>query len=278
MGALGTSGSSRPVVLFALSAVLVAATPLAWHGVNRAWGRTPTSRPAICRPSRPPARAAAFIAGPIEDLSGMRPGIIIIGDSMAGRIEPDRLTGLAGTPVAPLLQNATGSAYWYLAFKNWVVASGVKPRLGRHLLSRHQPDRSDVPARRAVSQRARRGRARSEPELNRVVAQHTSGPWFRVHQAVDRATGAGRARDWLPPALSAWSARVVVGSRRPARDSRTRSMRPSASTSCVRSRRPTSSRRTTARIGLCRQRRSVAPARVPRRWRAPTASRCASCA
>ena len=36
---------------------------------------------------------------------------------------------LTGRPVAPLLQAGSGSAFWYLALKNWVVASGIKPRM-----------------------------------------------------------------------------------------------------------------------------------------------------
>ena len=187
------------------------ATPLAWHGVNRAWG--PDALPSSYLPALEAARPRrAFIPGPIEDLTGMQPGIITIGDSMAGRIEPDRLTALAETPVAPLLQNATGTAYWYLAFKNWVVASDAKPRwvviFFRDTNLTDPMFRLGGPYRNGLDEVA----GDSEPELNRIVALHTSGPWFRVHQAVDRASGAGRARDWLPSALSAWSARVVVGS------------------------------------------------------------------
>ena len=31
-------------------------------------------------------------------------------------------------PVAPLLHAGSGSAYWYLVLKNWVIASGIHPR------------------------------------------------------------------------------------------------------------------------------------------------------
>jgi hypothetical protein len=48
---------------------------------------------------------------------------------MAGtRIDERRLGELAGRPVAPLLQAGSGPVFWYLALKNWVIASGIKPR------------------------------------------------------------------------------------------------------------------------------------------------------
>ena len=60
----------------------------------------------------------------------MQPGYVIIGDSMAGtRVDERRLVELAGVQVAPLLQPGSGSAFWYLALKNWVVASGIRPRM-----------------------------------------------------------------------------------------------------------------------------------------------------
>ena len=31
--------------------------------------------------------------------------------------------------MAPLLQPGSGSAFWYLALKNWVIASGIRPRV-----------------------------------------------------------------------------------------------------------------------------------------------------
>ena len=31
--------------------------------------------------------------------------------------------------MAPLLQAGSGSAFWYLALKNWVIASGIRPRV-----------------------------------------------------------------------------------------------------------------------------------------------------
>ena len=36
---------------------------------------------------------------------------------------------LAGRPSALLLQPGSGSAFWYLALKNWVIASGIHPHV-----------------------------------------------------------------------------------------------------------------------------------------------------
>src|SRR5207245_5162663 len=51
-----------------------------------------------------------------------------IGDSMAGsRIDPDLFTRLTSRRIAPLLYAGSGPAWWYLALKNWVIASGIHP-------------------------------------------------------------------------------------------------------------------------------------------------------
>ena len=63
---------------------------------------------------------------------------------MAGRLDVARLTSLTQQNVAPILQNATGSAYWYLVFKNYVVASGIQPKWVIVFFSRYEPDRSVV--------------------------------------------------------------------------------------------------------------------------------------
>ncbi|PYR60946.1 MAG: hypothetical protein DMF91_11025 [Acidobacteria bacterium] len=155
----------------------------------------------------------------------MRPGDVIIGGSMAGRLDVARLTSLTQQNVAPILQNATGSAYWYLVFKNYVVASGIQPkwvivffrdtnltdplfRLGgeyRGVLDRVALDRED--------------------ELNAVVSARSQGGWFRahaltadrwsrVHTLIDRMYGVERSRVWIEPAMTAWLARVAVGRQR----------------------------------------------------------------
>ena len=87
------------------------------------------STPPIFRHSRDHASASPSIADRIDDLVAINPGYVVIGDSMAGtRIEAPLLAKLTGQSIAPVLQAGTGSAFWYLALKNWVIASGVHPR------------------------------------------------------------------------------------------------------------------------------------------------------
>jgi hypothetical protein len=86
---------------------------------------TPSYLPAL----EGPRTRQPFEPAPIADLAGMNPGYVIIGDSMAGtRIDPKRLSELTHQPIAPLLHAGSGSAWWYLVLKNWVIASGVHPR------------------------------------------------------------------------------------------------------------------------------------------------------
>ena len=81
-------------------------------------------------PVFPGERTIPFHAERLDQLRRMNPGAVVIGDSMAGtRIDEKLLGQLSGVPVAPLLQAASGPVFWYLALKNWVVASGITPRV-----------------------------------------------------------------------------------------------------------------------------------------------------
>lgn len=185
--------------------------PLFWRAAVGAWG----PRAAEAVPSYLPAIEAArprnpFIDTPIQELRDMQPGVVIIGDSMAGRIDEHHLTRLAATPVAPILMNATGSAYWYLAFKNYVVASGVKPRwvlvFFRDTNMTDVTFRLDGPYRPTLDGVAHA----DEPELNAVVARRASGAWARADHALDSVYRAKDARAWLDPVLNRWPAELVA--------------------------------------------------------------------
>src|SRR5262245_23262342 len=118
------SERAQRVAMVGCVVVLVMTVPLLIRVANaRHAVRTPAS---TFLPSYEIARARApFDPLPADDLARMNPGYVIIGDSMAGRIDVGRLGQLTGRPIAPLLQAGSGSAYWYLAFKNWVVTSGI---------------------------------------------------------------------------------------------------------------------------------------------------------
>ncbi len=71
-----------------------------------------------------------FSSGPLKKIRREKPDYIFLGDSMVSVLidpaEMDRLTGRKSTVVH--LPGST-SARWYLMFKNYVLASGVKPRV-----------------------------------------------------------------------------------------------------------------------------------------------------
>jgi hypothetical protein len=199
----------------AIVAVILAA-PLAWRGVLAAWGPADADGP----PSYLPAVEARrdripFNPLPGEELRTLNPGTVIIGDSMAGRVDPFRLGELLGNePVGTLVEPATGSGWWYLAFKNYVVETKIKPKWV--LIFFRDTNLTDPMFRLLEPYRSKLDMvARDlEPELNAVVATRMNGPWYRVHTAINRMYGVDRARNWLEPLLPGWTARVVTGKRK----------------------------------------------------------------
>lgn len=152
-----------------------------------------------------------FDAAPIDDLVSLQPGYVIISDSMGGRIDPDRLSSLTGEPVGPLLQNATGSGYWYLVFKNYVVASKITPK--RVFVFFRDTNLTDVMFRLGGEYRRRLDTVAldSEPVLNRAVAARTPDLGSRVHRWLDQMYGIERTRSWLAPRITDWPIKVVAG-------------------------------------------------------------------
>ena len=191
--------------------VAILLTPLVWRAALWRWGPPASSLPPSYLPALdPPRERRPFQSDPVGDLQSMAPGYVIIGDSMAGRIDPDRLTQLAQVPIAPVLQNATGSAYWYLVFKNYVVRSGIKPK--RVIVFFRDTNLTDPMFR--IGDASYRNLDEvaldREDELNAVLATRVEGPWFRAHRAINRAYAVDRTRAWLEPQISARSAAFVV--------------------------------------------------------------------
>ena len=158
-----------------------------------------------------PRERAPFDPTPASDLAAMNPGYVVIGDSMAGRIDSRRLGELTGRPVAPLLQTASGSAYWYLALKNWVIASGIRPRIV--FVFFRDTNLTDVLFRLNTWSLDSVALER-EDELNRVVAMLSGTPAHRLELAVERVYQGDLARRWAEPALLEWPARVLIPSHR----------------------------------------------------------------
>jgi hypothetical protein len=151
---------------------------------------------------------APFREGVIEDLRAGNPQWVFIGDSMLGtRIDPTHLGRISTTGdenVAFLYHAATGPAWWYLAFKNWLVASGAKPRMT--FIFFRDTNLTDTLFRlqgqygRGLDEVA----SRSEPELDVLVAAHRKGAWYGAHRVIDNAYEVSLATSWMEPAIRRW--------------------------------------------------------------------------
>jgi len=192
------------LVLIGLGILLV---PLVLRPINRAvvgelppLGYLPSLE--IRRPHR------AFNAAAIDDLKIGNPAWVFIGDSMLGtRIDPVHLGRISSSGdefVAFLYQAATGPGWWYLAFKNQLIASGVKPRMTfvffrdtnltdtMFRLEGHYGNALDDVA------------TAAEPELDALVAAHRKGTWYRAHRLVDNVYQADLATSWMEPWIRRW--------------------------------------------------------------------------
>jgi hypothetical protein len=226
MSSSARAAPSRPH-LFAFAGVCLAmlTAPLIWHVARVGWAAQESAPPSYLPALELARERAPFRREPIDDLRTMRPGYVIVGDSMAGRLDVARLTSLTRQNVAPILQNATGSAHWYLVLKNYVVASGIRPKWV--LVFFRDTNLTDPLFRlggeyRGVLDQVALDR---EDELNAVISARTQGGWFRahtlttdrwsrVHTLIDRMYGVERSRVWVEPAMTAWLARVAVGRQR----------------------------------------------------------------
>ncbi len=200
--------SRKGVVRLVAIVVVAALLPLLW-------------RPAMsylstreAEPSYLPALEASrvrteFRPGRITDLQRVQPSYVFIGDSMLGtRIDAAYLASLIGDDVMFLDRAGTGSAYWYLAFKNLLIPSGVRPKVVffffRDLNMTDPLFRLTGPFRWSLDEVA----LDEEPALDEVIAAWTRGPWFRVHNAVNAAYDVDRANAWVERQLYDWPTRL----------------------------------------------------------------------
>jgi hypothetical protein len=161
-----------------------------------------------------PRPRAPFNAEPIGDLRIMNPTWIVIGDSMAGsRFDPPLFRRLTSTEVAPLLWAGSGPSWWYLAFKNWVVPSGVHPRAV--FVFFRDTNLTDVMFRIDASWALDTVALAHEDELNAAVARRQGTPLYQVREAADALYEAPQARRWLEPLAEEWPARALFAYRRP---------------------------------------------------------------
>ena len=107
--------------------------------------------------------------------------------------------------VALLASPATGPAYWYLALKNHVVASGVRPRVV--FVFFRDTNLTDTMFR--LTSQYGGGwlddvALDAEPELDEIVAAGRRGLRIRTHSLVTRAYETDIATGWLEPAVRRW--------------------------------------------------------------------------
>jgi hypothetical protein len=205
------ASTARALALIAvLSATLV--VPLGLRVLHR-FSPSPDAPPSYL-----PALEAAhvrdvpFDTNVVTDLRSMQPEFVLIGDSMVGsRIDATQLTVLLDyRPVAPIYYAATGSAFWYLALKNWIVGSQIHPKL---VVFFFRDENLTDPMFRVTGiyrpnlDRVARDR---EPALNEILAMHTQGSWYRLHAALDRVYQQDAVRAWLEPRLVALPVSLVA--------------------------------------------------------------------
>lgn len=146
----------------------------------------------------------------LDDLRHGRPTWVFIGDSMMGtRIDPRYLGEISTTHdelVSFLFHPATGPAWWYLAFKNHLVASGVKPRVV--FVFFRDTNLTDTMFR--LESLYGRGFGLDdvalpiEPELDAIVAARKRGVWAAVHSLFVRVYETDIATGWMEPAIRRW--------------------------------------------------------------------------
>jgi len=196
--------SSAKLILVAASIVVV---PFTIRAANR---MALTEQPGLgYLPSLELRRPhSGFDARVIDELRYAPPAWIFIGDSMLGtRIDPQYLRDISSTHddnVAMVMAPATGPAWWFLAFKNWVVASGVRPRCT--FIFFRDTNLTDTMFRleNLYGNELDRPAYEFEPELDRLVAARRHGPWARLYDGLDRVYEWNLARTWLEPWVREW--------------------------------------------------------------------------
>jgi hypothetical protein len=144
----------------------------------------------------------------IANLQYGNPPWVFIGDSMMGtRIDPIHLGEISGTgdrPVGFLYHASTGPTWWYLAFKNQLVASGIKPRCVFFFF--RDTNLTDTLWRlkghygRALDRVARD----SEPELDAIIAARMRGGWSPLYRALNTVYEVDVASLWMTPLVHKW--------------------------------------------------------------------------
>jgi len=142
-----------------------------------------------------------------------QPEYVLIGDSMAGvRINPGHLSRLTGHGSVGLFHPGSPVAYWYLAFKNFVVENDQRHIRGVTFFFRDDQLTRQVIVNSLVLDRVARER---EPELDRVMAANRLGAFSDVHRLTRAVYEYDRTRAWLEPLLTRAPAHLATPEGKP---------------------------------------------------------------
>lgn len=147
---------------------------------------------------------------PVENLRHGQPAWVFIGDSMMGtRIDPIQLGEISSTHdelVSFLYHPATGPGWWYLAFKNHLVPSGVKPRAV--FVFFRDTNLTDTLFRLDSQYGFGFGldavAHEQEPELDALVAARKGGWRARLHTTATTLYQHDVTTGWLEPGVRRW--------------------------------------------------------------------------
>jgi len=173
----------------------------------------PNLQPSYLPSLEGPRERAPFDASRVSDLARMQPAFVVIGDSMAGsRIDPAVFTRASGQSVAPLLYAGSGPAWWYLVLKNWVIASGIRPKAV--FIFFRDTNLTNVMFRIDATWSLDTAALAREDDLNAVVARRRGNAFYGLRSAFDHAYAGTEARRWIEPLVNEWPARAMFPYRR----------------------------------------------------------------
>jgi hypothetical protein len=152
----------------------------------------------------------SFRSKTIDELRYGNPEWVFIGDSMLGTRVDARLLGeISGNGdrnAMLLLQPASGPAYWYLQFKNHVVASGVKPRMTFFFFRDTNLTDTMFRLRSQLGDALDEVAHDAEPELDAIVKARARGHWSVLDDLLNRAYQVDVASAWMHPTMRRWYA------------------------------------------------------------------------
>lgn len=205
------SGRAAPAAWLSIGLIVgsLALLPLGLRAVNAALpsaGLAPSFIPSV----ESPRVRQPFDREVVTTLREAQPDYIIIGDSMAGtRMHPGHFSRLVGgRGSASLLHPGTGSAYWYLAFKNYVVNARIKPKA---VIIFFRDENLTEPMFRVYPGVLDRAAMEREAVLDRVLAANMHGGFYRAHLGAQSLYRFNRTRDWLEPRITRAPLAAVAG-------------------------------------------------------------------